>query len=737
MTIATTDEQKAVQESIRAWARSAAPIAILREGPADFWRRSWPAIADLGLFAVGVPESVGGVGGQIVDLAAMLEQAATELVGGPVLPTILAGLVIGRSGDAAAKQWAAAVAEGQLPVAIVLEGATLAATRDADGGLVLDGDAGNALGGQPGVAVLVPVSPDSAASTGGGTAWCLVDADTPGLTIEALDILDKSRAVARIRCEQVTVSPDRIVTGVSTDLVRDLAATLAAAEAAGVAGWTLRTAVDYAKIREQFGKPIGSFQAIKHLCAEMLCRVEQTRAAAWDAAVAAEDALPDPDLADGAVASELPISAAVAAAVALDAATANAKDCIQILGGIGFTWEHDAHYYLRRAVSTAQFLGGAAAWRARVTDLTRSGARRHLTIDLSEIDPKAEAGRDAVRAEVTALASVPETERRVALAESGYAAPHWPAPYGRGAGAAEQILVAEEMAAAGLDRPDLVIGWWAVPTILEHGSPEQIERFALPSLRGEITWCQLFSEPGAGSDLASLRTSAEKVDGGWKLNGQKVWTSLAREADWAICLARTDKDAPKHKGITYFLLDMRTPGIRISPLREITGDALFNEVFLDDVFVPDECVVGQVNGGWKLARTTLANERVAMSGGSSLGKAVEDLLELAGEPDPVTADRLGALIAEALVGSIIDLRTTLRQLDGQDPGPASSVRKLVGVRNRQDVAEYAVELAGEAGWVEGPLTREFLNTRCLSIAGGTTQILLTVAAEHLLGLPRG
>ncbi|QCQ93599.1 acyl-CoA dehydrogenase [Rhodococcus sp. SGAir0479] len=727
MTIATTDEQKAVQESIQAWARSATPVAILREGPADFWRRSWPAVAGLGLFAVGVPESVGGVGGQLVDLAAMVEQAAAELVGGPVLSTALAGVVLGRSRGAAAKQWAGRIAEGELPTAVVLDAGPITATADADGGLVLHGDGGSALGAEPGVAVLLPVPGGD-----GDPVWCLVDPDAPGLSVERLDILDKSRGVARVHCDGVVVAADRIVSGVAPTLVRDLAATLAAAEAAGVAGWTLNTAVEYAKIREQFGKPIGSFQAIKHLCAEMLCRAEQARAVAWDAAVAAEDALPDPDAGDAGE-SELPVAAAVAAAVALDAAVANAKDCIQVLGGIGFTWEHDAHFYLRRAVSNRQFLGGSNRWRARVTELTRSGARRHLTIDLSELESE----RSAIRDEVAALAAVPQAERRVALAESGYAAPHWPRPYGRGASAAEQILVAEEMAAAGVERPDLVIGWWAVPTVLEHGSPEQIERFALPTLRGEITWCQLFSEPGAGSDLASLRTVAEKVDGGWKLNGQKVWTSLAREADWGICLARTDKDAPKHKGITYFLLDMRAPGIRISPLREITGDALFNEVFLDDVFVPDDCVVGQVNGGWRLARTTLANERVAMSGGSSLGKAVEELLELAGDPDPVTADHLGALIAEALVGSLLELRTTLRQLDGQDPGPASSVRKLVGVRNRQAVAEFAVELAGEAGWVEGPLTREFLNTRCLSIAGGTTQILLTVAAEHLLGLPRG
>ncbi|QBJ97097.1 acyl-CoA dehydrogenase [Rhodococcus sp. ABRD24] len=729
MTIATTDEQRAVQESIRAWARSAAPIDTLREGPADSWRRMWPAVADLGLFAVGVPESVGGVGGQIVDLAAMLEQAATELVGGPVLSTALASLVLGRTRGAAAKQWAAQIAEGELPCAVALDGPAVSAVRDADGGLVLTGDAGFALGGEQGVAVLVPAAVGDSAD---GPVWCLVDGAAGGLAVEAADSIDKSRSLARVRLDGVAVSADRIVTGVTPELVRDLAATLGAAEAAGVAGWCLRTAVEYAKIREQFGKPIGSFQAIKHLCAEMLCRVEQARAVAWDSAVAAEDALPDPDSDRVGGEPELSIAAAVAASIALDAAAQTAKDCIQILGGIGFTWEHDAHFYLRRAVSLRQVLGGSNVWRARVTELTRAGARRHLSIDLSEL----EAERASIRAEVAALVALPEAERRVALAESGYAAPHWPRPYGRGASAAEQILIGEELNEAGIDRPDLVIGWWAVPTVLEHGSPEQIERFALPTLRGELTWCQLFSEPGAGSDLAALRTTAEKVDGGWKLNGQKVWTSLAREADWAICLARTDKDAPKHKGITYFVLDMRTAGIRISPLREITGDALFNEVFLDDVFVPDDCVVGQVNGGWKLARTTLANERVAMSGGSSLGKAVEELLELAGEPDAVTADHLGALIAEALVGSLLELRTTLRQLDGQDPGPGSSVRKLVGVRNRQAVAEFAMELAGSDGWLEGPLTREFLNTRCLSIAGGTTQILLTVAAERLLGLPR-
>ncbi|MGA9871668.1 MAG: acyl-CoA dehydrogenase family protein, partial [Rhodococcus sp. (in: high G+C Gram-positive bacteria)] len=298
-----------------------------------------------------------------------------------------------------------------------------------------------------------------------------------------------------------------------------------------------------------------------------------------------------------------------------------------------------------------------------------------------------------------------------------------------------QLLYAEELRRAAIEPPDLVIGWWAVPTVLEHGTDEQIDRFAGPTLRGEITWCQLFSEPEAGSDLASLRTTATKVDGGWTLRGHKIWTSLAREADWAICLARTDRDAPKHSAITYFVLDMSTPGIRIEPLREMTGDAVFNEVFLDDVFVPDSGVVGRVNGGWALARTTLANERVAMSSAGSLGTALEAVID-ATRDDLDVPDRLGRLVADGLVGSLLEFRATLRRLGGQDPGAESSVRKLVGVRHRQDLAEFALEASGPLGAVDGPLAKEMLLTRCLSIAGGTTQMLLSVAAERILGLPR-
>jgi alkylation response protein AidB-like acyl-CoA dehydrogenase len=355
-----------------------------------------------------------------------------------------------------------------------------------------------------------------------------------------------------------------------------------------------------------------------------------------------------------------------------------------------------------------------------------------------DADVAADPVRLAARVFAVAAARLPQAEQRGRLADSGYLVPHWPMPYGLGASPREQVVIDDELARAGIRRPDLVVGAWAAPTILRHGTVAQQERFVLATLRGTVRWCQLFSEPEAGSDLAALRTRATRAAGGWRLSGQKVWTSGAAEADWGICLARTDPAAEKHAGITYFLVDMRSPGITTRPLREITGAARFNEVFLDDVFVPDDCVVGDVNGGWALARTTLATERVALGAGSSLGEGVERLLALAAGRDlgDGELERIGGLVAQGLSVSLIDHRATLRLLDGHEAGPGSSVCKLVGVWHRQDVAEAAVELLGTAGAAAGAEAEDFLLTRCLSIAGGTTQVLLNVVGERILGLPR-
>jgi len=520
--------------------------------------------------------------------------------------------------------------------------------------------------------------------------------------------------------------------------VRRTAVTLAAAEASGVARWCLDTAVEYAKVREQFGKPIGSFQAIKHLCAEMLETAEAVTAAAWDAASAAT-ALHSGEGDD----EQWSFAVDVALVTCFDGAVAVAKSCIQVLGGIGFTYEHDAHLYLRRAVSLRALVGSADEAAARLTAAAVTGVRRRVDVDLGGLD---EPLRPGARATAERIAALPAGEQRAALVESGYLTPHWPAPYGLAADPVTQVVIDQELARAGVTRPDLVIAGWAVPTILQHGTDAQRDRFVRPSLLGELTWCQLFSEPGSGSDLASLRTKATRVDGGWLLSGQKVWSSVAERADWAICLARTDPDVPQHKGITYFLVDMRTAGIDVRPLREITGEALFNEVFLDDVFVPDDCVVAEPGDGWRLARTTLANERVAMAS-ARLGKSVERAVELAAAGlGPVESARVGHAVALATVCGLLGVRTTLRAISGHGPGAESSVAKLLGVRSRQSSSALVVELQGDAIAALGPIDRhtpglsadvwEMLNTRCLSIAGGTTQILRNVAGERILGLPR-
>ncbi|OBH57296.1 acyl-CoA dehydrogenase [Mycobacterium sp. E2479] len=707
MVATVTDEQFAARALVRDWARNStagpggtAAIRDVEQGKSDAWRPVFARLAELGIFGVAIPEEFGGADGSIEDLCAMVEEAAKALIPGPVATTALATLVV------CDPELLGALASGERFAGLALEGDIEfdQATSKASGTVAF------ALGVADGAVLLAPA----------GEKWLLIDTGGPGVQIEPLRASDFSRPLARVALNS---APATVVSDTG-ERVERLAATVLAFEAAGITRWSLETAVDYAKVREQFGKPIGSFQAIKHMCAEMLCRAEQAEVAAADAARAAAEGDE----------SQFAIAAALAASTGIASVKANVKDCIQVLGGIGCTWEHDAHLYLRRAHAIARFLGGAEPWLRRITALTQAGVRRRLGIDLSEVEDQ----RPNIAAAAAQIGGLPEEKRQAALADAGLQAPHWPAPYGRGAGPAEQLLIDQELAAAGVVRPDLVIGWWAAPTILEHGTPEQVERFVPGTMRGEFLWCQLFSEPGAGSDLASLRTKAVRTDGGWHLTGQKVWTSAAQKAKWGVCLARTDPDAPKHKGITYFLVDMGSPGIEIRPLREITGDSLFNEVFLDNVFVPDELVVGQVNDGWRLARTTLANERVAMANGTALGNPMEELLELLTERDLDAAeqDRLGRLIVAAQTGALLDQRIAQLAVGGQDPGAQSSVRKLIGVRYRQALAEYTMDVSEGGGLVHNQAVFDFLNTRCLTIAGGTEQILLTVAAERLLGLPR-
>ncbi len=719
MTIGVNDDHEALASSVRGWAeragvRPAARASLESPEARPAW---WQGLADQGLLGLHVAEESGGSGAGGVELAVAVEELSRAFAHGPSLPTVLASLVLSQAGGTPAKELLPSLVDGSATGAVALAD-SLTATTSADG-LVVSGTVERVVGA--GLADLLVL--------GAGGTWFVVDAGQAEVT--SLPGLDATRRPAHVVLRDVEVASSRVLTGLTSSRVQSLVGTVVAADATGLAGWALDTASSYAVTREQFGKPIGAFQGVKHQCAEMLVRAEQARATAWDAA----RALDEPASEDG------ELSAAIAVAVAVDAAVQNTKACLQVLGGIGYTWEHDAHIALKRALSLRAWVGEPSTWRGRAADLALAGARRRLELDLGDTS--------GLRAEVREfLAGLPEdpAERKVAIADGGFLVPHWPPPWGRNASAVEQLVIDEEFVAAKVRRHELVIGGWAAPTIVAHGTPEQQERFVRPTLHGKIVWCQMFSEPGAGSDLASLQTRAEKVEGGWRINGQKVWTSVAHVADWAILLARTSgtgKGPDRHQGITYFLLDMKTPGVEVRPLRELTGHALFNEVFLTDVFVPDDCVVGAVGGGWPLARTTLANERVAMSAGSPLGRGVEDVLSdvnALGVPDALLRDRVGHLVCEAHGQALLAFRTTLRQLSGAEPGPASSVRKLVGMRHQQDAAELRYELLGRAGLsLEGDheaLAHTMLNTRCLTIAGGTSEVLKNVVAERILGLPR-
>ncbi|MFI8306733.1 acyl-CoA dehydrogenase [Streptomyces sp. NPDC085927] len=725
MTIGLTQEHRDLRDAVRAFANRHITEDTLRSA-ADAEKETlpdhWSGLAGQGLLGLHLPEEAGGAGYGLVELAVVTEELGRAMAPGPFLPTTLASAVLHAAGH---RTHLAGLATGTAVGAVGLAPGTLALTRAADGTATLTGTCELVVGGHLADLFVLP------AADGGRTTWLVL----PRAAVESTDVRshDLTRRSSRVTARSVPV-PAADLLDLDPGRPRDLAAALFAAEASGIADRCVTTAADYARVREQFGRPVGQFQGVKHRCARMLAHAEQARACAWDAARAG-----DGPGGAGDAPLEAALAAAVAGAVAVEAAFVTAKDCIQVLGGIGFTWEHDAHLALRRAQTLRIALGPTAAWRRRVARLALDGTRRSLGV---ELPPEAEAVRGDIRAELRAAAALDGTERLTRLADHGYTAPHLPAPWGKGADPVTQLVIAQELEAAGLTPVDMIIGGWVVPTLIAHGDDAQRERFLAPSLRGDIVWCQLFSEPGAGSDLAGLGTRAEKADGGWRITGQKVWTSMARDAHWGVLLARTDTAVPKHKGISYFLLDMTSPGLDIRPLRQITGEAEFNEVFLDDVFVPDELLVGAPGDGWKLARTTLANERVALSH-DSVGSGAETLLEIAAASDALDDERLttlGGHLCDAQSGALLALRTTLRTVSGQQPGAEASIAKLLGVEHQQRVWETCVDWQGPAA-LTGEGARHdamwmFLNSRCLSIAGGTTEVQLNIIGERLLGLPR-
>ncbi|HEX5365105.1 MAG TPA: acyl-CoA dehydrogenase family protein [Acidimicrobiales bacterium] len=365
-----------------------------------------------------------------------------------------------------------------------------------------------------------------------------------------------------------------------------------------------------------------------------------------------------------------------------------------------------------------------------------------------ELPPDDDPRRASVRAW---LAEHPSPSGRQ-LAEAGYVVPHWPPPWGLDADPVHQLLVDEELRRAGVRRPVNPIGiGWAGPTLLHAGTPEQKDRYLVPLLAGEEMWCQLFSEPQAGSDLANLGTRAVRDGDEYVVNGQKIWTSLAQFARYGILIARTDPDAPKHDGISYLVCPMDAEGIEIRPIIEMTGSHTFNEVFFTDVRIPAANLVGAENDGWRLAKVTLGNERVSLSSGGALwgmGPTAEDLLEVVRRhgrlDDAVLRQRAAALHIESELLRLIRLRTVTAAIKGQQPGPEASIRKVLSDEHGQHIMELAKDLAGSYGLLAdvGPFggpaelwSHGYLFAPALTIGGGTGSVQRNIIAERVLGLP--
>jgi 3-oxochol-4-en-24-oyl-CoA dehydrogenase len=734
MPIAITPEHQDLADSVRSLVARVAPSEVLHaalettvETPIENPPAYWQAAAEQGLQGLHLAESVGGQGFGILELAVVLAEFGYGAVPGPFVPSVIASALIAAH-DTQAKVLAE-LASGAA-IAAYARDSGLTATRHGDT-LVIRGEVRAVPAAAQASVLVLPVAIDS------GDEWVVLRAEQ--LEIEPVKSLDPLRPIAHVRANAVEVGEDAALSNLSMTTAHALMSTLLSAEAIGVARWATDTASQYAKIREQFGRPIGQFQAIKHKCAEMIADTERATAAVWDAARAIDEASQNNwDIA----AARVEFAAAVAATLAPAAAQRCTQDCIQVHGGIGFTWEHDTNVYYRRALMLAACFGRSSEYPQRVVHTATSTGMRPVDIDL---DPETEKLRAEIRADVAAFKAMEREERTVAIAEGGWVLPYLPRPWGRAAGPVEQVIIAQEFTAAQVRRPQVGIAAWLIPSIVAFGTEEQKLRFLPPTLRGHTIWCQLFSEPGAGSDLAGLTTKATRTEGGWRITGQKIWTTAAQYSQWGALLARSDPSAPKHGGITYFLLDMKSEGVEVKPLRELTGNAMFNTVYIDDVFVPDELVLGEVNRGWEVSRNTLTAERVSI--GTSDANFLANLPEFVefvrdGQFDQVARHRAGQLIAEGHAAKVLNLRSTLLTLAGGDAMPSAAISKLLSMRTGQGYAEFGVSsfgtdaAIGDTGQLPGKWGEYLLASRASTIYGGTSEVQLNIIAERLLGLPR-
>ena len=784
-----TDEQEQLRDAVRRFLADRSPPAEVRRLMATqkgYDAEVWAQLCqDLALAGVHVPEVYGGQGFSAVELAIVMEEMGRSLLCTPYFAsTVMAATAILHGGGEDDKNdLLPAIASGERV-------ATLAITEpngrwDLDG-IELRADAGRLRGVKSHVVdgcsadLLIVAARGPATATTDGLSLYAVDAAASGLTYTPLTALDATRKLARIEFSDVKA---RLLgregeAGAALARTLQLAAIALANEMVGGAQRLLESALDYAKMRLQFGRAIGSFQAVKHRCADLLLTVEQAKSAAYLAASAAAE-----DNADA------PALASLAKAAAAEAYMQAARDCIQIHGGIGFTWDNDTHLWYKRAKSSEAFLGDAAHHRELlmrqpfIHHIRRAPAPQPTQAKAEPVDDDDQARQ--VRQEVRAWLNEnwdPEQsllQWRSKLADSGWGMPAWPKQwFGRALPQALVPVVEEEFAraqAVGVAKTGIRL--LAAATLLEHGNDEQKAKYLRRILTGEDTWCQLFSEPGSGSDLAGASSRADFDGEKWVVNGQKVWTTSAHHADYGLLLARTDWDAPKHQGLTYFVLDMHQPGVEVRPLRQMNGHASFNQVFFTDAEVPPQNRLAEVGQGWQVAITTLAHERRAADGigrsherplGGRIYAEEREETETALEPykwypqragrvdlvveravatgkieEPVARQEIAKLLTMAATADWTAQRARAAQEQGRPQGPEGSLGKLAG----SNIARLACQvhtlisgadamLSGQDGALDGVIAEILISVPATSIAGGTDEIQRNIIAERVLGMPK-
>lgn len=714
----------------------------------------WDAVCGSGAIGVHLPEDVGGQGGSVAELCVVAEVFGRALYDGPYLTSQLAGSLAARLAWPDGGETAGRIIRGDLQVALPWRAPGPGGSWQASPAGRLTGEVTGVLNASAADLLLLPHNDD-------GGRWYAVRAGDYTVASTS-NVVDRTRPLSRVLVRDapaVELAADGSRPG--ADLA-SLSSLLISAEQLGVAARCLDDVVAYLKVRHQFGRPIGSFQALRHRVADLLLDVESLRSLVYSAA--------NTNSASAQWPVEVDCARKLASAVAVGAASA----AVQLHGGLGFTWEARIHHFLRRAkLNQLIFTGGTETARLLQHLQHLPDAAGPAPADHAELRQQVrQALRDLLPLGWSGFGSLGEGERaefvrrwRTFLSRHGWLAPGWPAEHGGGGLCeAQQVVLQEEFARAGLppvaDVADVMGIHLLGNTLIEFGADDQRQRFLPRILSGADRWCQGFSEPDAGSDLAGVKTRAELRDGRWVINGQKIWTSGARQADWMFLLARTEPDRPKHRGLSFLLVPMHQDSVETRPIRQISGAEDFCEVFLSGATTDESNIVGQRGDGWDVAMGLLRFERgsTATALAWRLDAEFRQIIQLAKrcQPAPATALRLADIFVLLRSLGALALRMVAGDLPGVSAGVDASLYKLRWSHYWQAATELAVDLcltdlvtapvtldpltvdAGHLGPADDAYFwwQKYLNARAATIYAGTSQIQREIIATRILGLAR-